>query len=63
MVIIQLFGALVVTMTTTMRKALSIILSFIIFPKSYSHVYTVAISLLFSGTFLSVYYICLYFLF
>lgn len=55
MVLIQTFGALTVTMTTTVRKALSIILSFIIFPKPYSHIYTIAIISLFSGVFLSVY--------
>jgi len=55
MLMTRLFGALATVTTTSCRKALTLYLSFIFFPKPYTHRYLFAFFCIFAGIFLNVY--------
>ena len=55
MVMVKSFGALVTVTTTSLRKALTIILSFVLFPKSVNSSYYIGISFVLVGMVLNVY--------
>lgn len=52
--IIKRFGVVVATTTTTVRKVLSVVLSFILFPKPFSFAYVIAGAVFCFGTYLNV---------
>eukprot|EP00996_Jenningsia_fusiforme_P000967 NODE_1881_length_1370_cov_32.289175_g1702_i0.p1 GENE.NODE_1881_length_1370_cov_32.289175_g1702_i0~~NODE_1881_length_1370_cov_32.289175_g1702_i0.p1 ORF type:complete len:352 (-),score=53.96 NODE_1881_length_1370_cov_32.289175_g1702_i0:223-1278(-) len=49
MLLTRLFGALSCVLTTSIRKAMTIYLSFLLFPKPYNHLYLVASICIFAG--------------
>jgi adenosine 3'-phospho 5'-phosphosulfate transporter B3 len=49
MLMVKRFGAVATTTTTSARKAVTIIFSFILFPKPFSHVYTLGFFMIFSA--------------
>ena len=55
MVMVKSFGALVTVTTTSLRKALTIILSFVLFPKSVNASYYVGVFFVLAGMVLNVY--------
>eukprot|EP00906_Rhabdomonas_costata_P007900 RCo011286 len=55
MLLTKLFGALVAVTTTSCRKAVTLYLSFLLFPKPYSHLYLLAALSIFLGVFMNVY--------
>eukprot|EP00753_Platysulcus_tardus_P013831 PLAT3871.3.p1 GENE.PLAT3871.3~~PLAT3871.3.p1 ORF type:complete len:258 (+),score=123.25 PLAT3871.3:320-1093(+) len=55
MLLVQRFGALVAVTTTSCRKAVSIIISFLVFPKPYTHAYALATLCVFGGIAINVY--------
>ena len=55
MLMTRLFGALVTVTTTSCRKAMTLYLSFVFFPKPYNHMYLLAFCCIFVGVFMNVY--------
>jgi len=49
MAVIKRFGALIAVITTSLRKMLTIILSFLIYPKPFSFAYAIGLILVFAG--------------